>query len=69
MENTARSTTDRLLNVDEAAQWLGLKASTLNKMRSKGGGPCYAKVGRSVRYRTIDLNAWVNSHVRSSTST
>lgn len=51
---------DPLLDVTEAAQRLRLSASLLNKLRMRpGAGPVYAKLGRSVRYRESDLDAWV----------
>ena len=41
-----------------AADILGLSASTLEKMRVYGTGPFFLKLGRSVRYRAEDLDAW-----------
>jgi len=38
------------------------------KLRGKGGGPKYVKVGRSVRYRPDDIRDFMNSQVRASTS-
>ena len=40
-----------LLTVDQAAIYLGLARSTLNKWRCHGGGPTFIKMGRAVRYR------------------
>lgn len=56
------------LSTDEVAQYLGLSASYLNKLRSIGGGPRYAKVGRRVIYSRNDLDAWLTSCGRQSTS-
>ena len=56
------------LKVNGAAERLGLSVSTLNKWRTQGRGPSFVKLGRSVCYRTEDLDAWLNDHVRSSTS-
>ncbi len=53
----------------QAADYLGLKPSTLAKMRMRGDGPRYAKLGRKiVIYETDDLNDWVAGQKRSSTS-
>ena len=40
--------TKQRLSVREAAQYLGLSASTLNKLRVFGGGPTFLKLGRRV---------------------
>lgn len=58
-----------LLNVEEAAQYLRLAASTLNKMRVHGGGPAFLKLGaRRVVYDMKDLDAWRAARRRLSTS-
>ncbi len=56
------------LNNEEAAQYLGLKAATLNKWRVYGEGPPFIKVGRLVRYRRVDLDAYLSGRLVSSTS-
>jgi predicted DNA-binding transcriptional regulator AlpA len=56
------------LSPPEAAQYLGLSASTLSKRRVFGGGPQYLKLGRRVVYDTRDLDAWLDAHRRTSTS-
>lgn len=37
---------------------------TLADWRTKGIGPDYVKVGRLIRYRQADLDAWVESRVK-----
>lgn len=56
------------LNNQEAAQYLGLKAATLNKWRVYGEGPPFIKVGRLVRYRRSDLDAYLSGRRVQSTS-
>lgn len=56
------------LNTKEAADFLGLKPNTLEKMRVYGGGPEYRKHGRSVRYHVDDLSTWSDLRKRSWTS-
>lgn len=56
------------LDVQEAATWLGLSVSTLNKLRLTGEGPRYYKLGRRVVYDLCDLEAWAAERVRRSTS-
>lgn len=56
------------LNNEEAAKYLGLKAATLNKWRVYGEGPPFIKVGRLVRYRRADLDAYLSGRLVRSTS-
>jgi hypothetical protein len=46
----------------EAANFLNHKPQTLRNWRSKHVGPPYIKLGRSVRYKTADLIAWMDQH-------
>ncbi|MBT3702391.1 MAG: helix-turn-helix domain-containing protein [Alphaproteobacteria bacterium] len=57
----------RLRTVD-AAKYIGLSKSTLEKYRVAGGGPVYASLGRVVVYEHADLDEWVNARKRKSTS-
>lgn len=57
-----------LFNTKQAATRLNLSSSTLNKLRLTGGGPQFVKLGASVRYRLDDLDKWVATQVRRSTS-
>jgi excisionase family DNA binding protein len=51
-----------LLNQDEAAAYLGVQPSTLEVWRCTKRYPLpYVKVGRLVRYRREDLDAWLRS--------
>ena len=58
----------RKLDTPEAAEYVGMSASTLSKRRVFGGGPRYLKLGRRVVYDTRDLEAWLDAHRRASTS-
>jgi excisionase family DNA binding protein len=58
----------RLLNTKEAAERLGCSPSYLNKLRCKGGGIVFVSVGRLVRYRPEDIDAYLDSRRRRSTS-
>jgi excisionase family DNA binding protein len=57
-----------ILTTREAAEATGLAVPTLNKLRVYGGGPPFLKLGRSVRYRLDDLQAWLESRLVSNTS-
>ncbi|MDB5452423.1 MAG: hypothetical protein JWO33_1001 [Caulobacteraceae bacterium] len=50
----------RLLTASEAAQWANVSVSYLNQQRmaSGGKGPRFVRLGRAVRYRLEDLEAW-----------
>lgn len=50
------------LRVPQAAAYLGLSKSYLDKARMTGGGPAYAKLGSTVIYSTDDLDDWVRSN-------
>lgn len=56
------------LRTAEAAEYLTIGASTLEKLRAAGGGPPYCKVGKSVVYDPADLDAWLSGSRRTSTS-
>jgi excisionase family DNA binding protein len=56
------------LTTQEAADLLGLKRTTLEAWRVRGCGPRFVKLGRAVRYRAADLDAWIESRTRTSTS-
>ena len=57
------------LTTDEAAARLKVSPSYLAKLRcSRSDGPRFAKLGRSVRYCTSDLDAWAEAQARRSTS-
>jgi predicted DNA-binding transcriptional regulator AlpA len=58
----------RALTVRGAAIYLGLSASTLNKLRCTGAGPIYFKLGRAVRYDPQELDQWLAAHRIGSTS-
>jgi predicted DNA-binding transcriptional regulator AlpA len=58
----------RYLRTPEAARFVGLSIRTLEKHRIYGTGPRYSKLGGRVVYRVEDLQAWVDSGAKASTS-
>jgi predicted DNA-binding transcriptional regulator AlpA len=50
---------ERLLTVDELAEWLGKTRSALYVMNSRGTGPPYLRAGRLVRYPMSGVRAWL----------
>jgi excisionase family DNA binding protein len=58
--------TSDLLDENEAAKLLSLAAGTLSVWRSTGRyNVPFVKVGRLVRYKRTDLEAWIESRTRS----
>lgn len=58
----------QMLRTDDTARIIGLSPSTLAKLRLTGGGPRYIKLGRTVVYDPADVEAWLSTHRRLSTS-
>jgi Helix-turn-helix domain len=56
------------LTVTEAATYVRLAKSTLDHKRTAGDGPRFSKVGRKIIYDTVDLDRWLDSLKRNSTS-
>lgn len=57
-----------ILTTPQAARYLGLAVSTLNKWRCFGDGPKFLKLGRAVRYRQEDLDAFLMARQLGSTA-
>jgi hypothetical protein len=56
------------MRVNDAADYLQIAVSTLNKLRCSGEGPAFYKLGKSVIYCATDLDRWLSAHRRTSTS-
>ena len=63
-----KSEPSNLLTPKEAASFLKLQVQTLATWRTQGKGPRFSKLGRAVRYRPEDLQAYVASHLQGSPS-
>jgi predicted DNA-binding transcriptional regulator AlpA len=57
-----------LLTTRAAAELLCLDQRTLERFRVAGTGPKFVKMGKSIRYRPSDLEAWLATRTVSSTS-
>jgi predicted DNA-binding transcriptional regulator AlpA len=55
------------LTTPQAAAFVGLGVSSLEKLRITGGGPAFLKIGRRVVYDARDLEQWLAKHKRPST--
>lgn len=56
------------LRTSGAATYTGLAESTLEKMRVRGDGCPFIRIGRAVLYDPDDLDAWLAANRRRSTS-
>ena len=61
-------TSDHLLDEAAVAKRLLVKPKALQAWRVRGGGPAFVRVGRLVRYRPDDVEAWIESRTVRSTS-
>jgi predicted DNA-binding transcriptional regulator AlpA len=50
------------------ANRLELSTRTLERYRLMGAGPAFVKLGKLIRYRPQDVEQWVESQLRKSTS-
>ncbi len=50
---------ERLLSVEEVAEWLGVPVGTIYAWRYRSTGPASYKVGRHVRFRRDDVESWL----------
>lgn len=56
------------MNVDQAASYLNISKSYLDKSRVRGDGPPFSKIGQRVIYRKQALDDFARAAERASTS-
>lgn len=49
-----------LMTVEQVSEYLGKPVGSLYNWRWRGIGPRAVKVGRSLRYRAADVEAWLD---------
>lgn len=49
----------KLLSTQELAEYLGVPLNTLYQWRTKGYGPAGRRIGKHIRYRESDVEAWI----------
>jgi hypothetical protein len=64
----SQSLKEVILDTRGAAEYLHLGVTTLEKRRIAGVQPRFVRVGRAIRYRLSDLNAFLEDNIRNSTS-
>lgn len=57
-----------ILRTPEAAAYLNVQPTTLEQWRWNGRGPTFIKIGRSVRYRQADLDAFLSARTFANTT-
>jgi len=59
----------KVLRTEDAAEYVGLAVPTLEKMRLRGDGPPFVRLGcRAVGYDLADLDRWIEEQKAASTS-
>jgi predicted DNA-binding transcriptional regulator AlpA len=58
----------QMLKTKDAAERCGLSPITLSKLRCRGGGPTFLKLGKAVRYAPEAIDAWLATKARLNTS-
>lgn len=58
----------KLIDTEQLAMRTGIAASTWTKRRLTGDSPPHIKIGRRVLYRWSDVEAWLKTKLRRSTS-
>ena len=61
MATTAAALDDVLLSPQQLADYLGVPLATVYRWRCEGTGPRGIKVGKHVRYRQRDVEAWLDT--------
>ena len=51
----------KLWGIDDLAEYLGIPKATIYKWRSRNYGPPGKRVGKHIRYRPSDVEAWVTA--------
>jgi excisionase family DNA binding protein len=54
---------DRLITIQELAEYLGVPVATVYQWRYRKEGPTGFRVGRHVRYRWSEVEAWIEQQL------
>ena len=52
----------KMMTESEVSEATGFKTTTLRQWRAERRGPRFIKIGRSVRYREVDIEVWIDEH-------
>lgn len=67
-DQSTSAQTEEFLSPKQAASYLRVSKSYLDKLRVYGGGPKFLRFGRKILYRKFELNGWAEQRCFSSTS-
>jgi excisionase family DNA binding protein len=51
----------RLMTIGELAEYLQIPRETIYRWRKYGGGPCGFRMGRHIRFRRSEVEAWLEA--------
>lgn len=54
---------DKLLTQQQVVAWTGMSPQWFEINRHKGVGIPYVKMGRAIRYKTSEIQKWIESNV------
>ncbi|MBC8078848.1 MAG: DNA-binding protein [Gorillibacterium sp.] len=54
----------KLLNQKQVAEWICMSEAWMEQARFRGTGIPYIKIGRAVRYRGEDVQAYIDARVQ-----
>ncbi|HWD05130.1 MAG TPA: helix-turn-helix domain-containing protein [Amycolatopsis sp.] len=54
---------NKLLSVDELADYLGVPSNTVYQWRKTGKGPRGYRIGKYVRFRPDEVDSWIDGQV------
>ena len=57
-----------VLSAKQAASYLGCSREHLARLRIRGTGPKFAKLGKMIRYRKTEIDKWLDEHERTQLS-
>lgn len=61
-------TVTEYLTERQFADEVGLQPQTLSKWRCEGRGPAFVKLGRAIRYRRADVERYIDSQLRNTST-
>jgi len=61
MDNAINLNNDKWINLEEAAEYLGVKPITIRDWIRKNNGIPAHKIGKQWKFKKSELDAWVNS--------
>ena len=64
MSDTTQTTDDQLLSVGQLAELLGVPARTIHAWRYRRTAPPGIRLGKHLRFRRRDVEAWIDEHRR-----